>query len=432
MKEDRALSNSIVFLKRVKDPAGGGSGFFVKEDLIVTNTHVVAGATSVSAELRDSETNCVIKKFAVEGVTAFDAKNDLAILKIAGEGTPISVGDSDSLQSGDIVQAIGYPHRKYKVTEGTVHGILHNNKWIRMKVRTSDGNSGGPVLNRNSEVIGIAATGETTYSHAIPSNILKVMLDHEQAVEPLAQWQEREQIRAYACLVQGKIKHKSNKNDETIINDLDKAIQLIPDFFLFYFIRGNMMLHLGQSKVEEDDVGVGQQHYQDAIDDYTEAIKLCPDYATSYDSRGGAKSYLGQSEGKKGNITEAQQQYQNAIDDHTEAIKLCSDYNLAYNHRADTKWHFGRSEDAVGNIEAAKELYQAALIDVNTAIELDSDVALFHHTRGQIKAALGDYSAAVENYERAQAINPDYIDVCKDLQVAKAALKQLEEGTAKD
>ena len=135
------------------DP-GGGSGFFVKKDLIATNIHVVAGATSVSAELRDPETNCVIKKFAVEGVTAFDAKNDLAILKIAGEGTPIFIGDSDSLQSEDIVQAIGYPNRKYEVTEGTVHGGLRNNKWIRMKVRTSDGNSGGPVLDRNGRVCG--------------------------------------------------------------------------------------------------------------------------------------------------------------------------------------------------------------------------------------------------------------------------------------
>ena len=427
MKEDRALSNSIVFLKRVKDPTGGGSGgsgFFVKEDLIVTNTHVVAGATLVSAELRDSETNCVIKKFAVEGITAFDAKNDLAILKIAGEGTPISIGDSDSLQSGDIVQAIGYPNRKYEVTEGTVHGILHNNKWIRMKIRTSDGNSGGPVLNRNSEVIGIAVTGETTYSHAIPSNILKVMLDHEQAVEPLAQWRERKQIRAYACLVQSKIKHKANNNDETIIADLDKAIQLSPDFFLFYSIRGNMMVHLGQSKVEEGNEGVKRQHYRDAIDNYTEAIKLCPDHASDYNNRGTAKSNLGQSKFDEGNVAEAHRHYQDAIADYTETIKLCPDYALIYNNRADAKCRFGKSKDAVGNVEAAQSLYQEAVIDINTAIKLDSNRALFYHTRGEIKHALGDYSASIEDYEKAREIDPNYTDVCKDLELAKKALEQ--------
>jgi len=78
----------------------------------------------------------------------------------------------------------------------------------------------------------------------------------------------------------------------------------------------------------------------------------------------------------------------------------------------------------MGNIEAAKDLYQAALIDINTAIELNSDVALFHHTRGQIKAALGDYSTAIENYEKACEIDPDYTDVCKDLELAKKALEQ--------
>lgn len=355
-------------------------------------------------------------------------KNDLVILKIAGDGTPLPIGDSDLLQAGDIVQAIGCPNGKYEVTEGTVHGILRNNKWVRMRVRTSDGSSGGPVLNRNGEVIGIVISCEPPYSHAIPGNILKILLGQAQAIEPLAQWQEREQIRAYACLVQSKIKHKSNKNDETIIDDLDKAIQLIPDFFLFYFSRGNMMGHLGQSKVEEDDVGVGQQHYRDAIDNYTETIKLCPDYATSYDSRGLEKSYLGQSEVRKGNITEAQQHYQDAIGDHTKAIELCSDYDSAYNNRADTKWHFGKSEDAVGNMKAAEDLYQEALIDINTAIKLDSNIALFYHTRGEIMYALGDYSAAIEDYEKAREIDPDYTDVCKDLELAQKALRQQEKA----
>lgn len=76
----------------------------------------------------------------------------------------------------------------------------------------------------------------------------------------------------------------------------------------------------------------------------------------------------------------------------------------------------------MGNIEAAKNLYQEALIDINTAIELDSNIALFFHTRGQIKAALGDYSAAIEDYEKARGIDPDYTDVCKDLELAKESL----------
>ncbi len=417
MEENRELSDSAALL--IKVDGGNGSGFFVGKNLIATNIHVVARTTSVSAKLIGTQT-----EFVVEGVTAFDPQNDLVILKIAGEGPALPIGDSDSLQAGDIVQAIGCPNGKYETTEGTVHGILCNNKWVRMRVRTSDGSSGGPVLNRNGEVIGIVISAEPPYSHAIPGNILKVLLDQAQAIEPLAQWRERKQIRAYACLVQSKIKHKANNNDETMIADLDKAAQLNPDFFLFCFIRGNMKVHLGQSKVEEGNVEVGQQYYRNAIGDYTEAIKLCPDYATSYDRRAAAKSHLGQLEVKKGNIIEAQQHYQAAIDDHTKAIELCSDYDSAYNDRADVKCHFGRSEDTAGNMKAAKDLYQEALIDINTAIELDSNIALFFHTRGEIRHALGDYSAAIEDYEKAREIDPDYTDVCKDLKLSKKALEQ--------
>ena len=426
MEESRELSDPMALLIRAKG-AGRGSGFFVGKNLIATNIHVVAAATSISVEVLGT-TNA---KFEIIGVTAFDPKNDLVILKIAGEGTPLPIGDSCLLQSGDIVRAICYPSGKYEVTEGPVHGILHNNKWIRMKVRTSDGSSGGPVLNRDSEVIGIVISGEPSYSHAIPGSILKMLLDQAKAIEPLAQWQEREQIRGYACLAQSK-KHKTNNDDEKMISDLDKAIQLNPDFFLSWFTRGNIKVCLGRSKVGDSNVPVAQQHYREAVADYTQAIKLCPDYVDSHIGRGNAQSCLGQSKVEEGDMVEARQHYQDAIDDHTEAIKLCSDYNIVYNNRADAKCHFGKSEDAAGNIEAAQNLYQAALIDVNTAIELDSDVALFYHTRGEIMHALGDYSVAIENYEKSREIDTDYTDVCKDLELAKKALERVKGGQTGD
>ncbi len=76
---------------------GGGSGFFVAPDKIATNFHVAASVERgpIFAKVVDNETI-----WAVEGVMAFDVKNDLAILKIAGAGTPLPIGDSDMLQIG--------------------------------------------------------------------------------------------------------------------------------------------------------------------------------------------------------------------------------------------------------------------------------------------------------------------------------------------
>lgn len=417
MENDKVLSAPKALLIK-SEGFGDGSGFFVKEDLIVTNIHVVAGATSVSAKL--VITNAV---YTVEGVVAFDPKNDLVVLKTKNKGIPLPIGDSDLLQRGDIIQATGYPNGKYEITKGPIHSIRDSDKWIQMKFKTDSGNSGGPILNSNDEVIGIVVGDTDCYGYAVPANAVKMLLAQECRIEPLAQWQSRKQIRAYACMVRSQSKHSKSPYSE-VINNLDEAIQLYPDYFLFYDNRGGTHRAVGQSKVEKGDLTGAYQHYQDAIADHTEAIRLCPDYAAAYDNRGLVKSDLGKSKIKEGNLTEAQQHFRDVIADHTEAIRLCPDYAAAYNNRADVKCHFGKSEDATRNIKAARNLYQEAIIDINTAIKLDSSVALFYHTRGEIRHALGDYKAAIEDYGRAREIDPNYTDVCKDLELAKKALEQ--------
>ena len=132
---------SIVLVMGWTETSGiffGGSGFFVDEDKIATNIHNVARSGPVFVKLSDKKTIC-----AIEGVTAYDVENDLVVLKIAGEGTPLPLADSDKVQSGERVTAIGYPNGKYKVTQGTIQSIRNTDKWLRMKVELFGGNSGG-------------------------------------------------------------------------------------------------------------------------------------------------------------------------------------------------------------------------------------------------------------------------------------------------
>lgn len=133
-----------------------GSGFFVLHDQIATCYHVIEGTSSgyISPVLQ------LEKKYSIVGITAIDKDNDLVILKISDvSGTPLSIGDSDTIEIQDEIYAVGHP-LGLKGTEGTVtHGEITNvsaNR-ILMDANISPGNSGGALLNTNGEVVGVVA-----------------------------------------------------------------------------------------------------------------------------------------------------------------------------------------------------------------------------------------------------------------------------------
>ena len=187
---DKAKESTVRIIGGNFSVLGVGSGFFVDKDKIVTNIHVVSQPGLYFAKLVDKET-----VWGIEGVTAFDIKNDLVILKIAGESTLLPLGDSDRVQIGEAVSAVGFPYGKYKVTEGAIHSIRKKDKWLQMTVDVSHGNSGGPILNSEGEVIGVATAVYDSYSYAIPSNTVKALLT-ETKTESMQQWHKRKVIRA--------------------------------------------------------------------------------------------------------------------------------------------------------------------------------------------------------------------------------------------
>ena len=100
---------------------GIGSGFFVKPDLIATNYHVIEGASRGTAKLVGKSTT-----YNIEGVTATDKTNDLALLKVTAYGIkPLSLGNSDTVRIGETVYVAGNP----KGLEGTFsNGIISSRR----------------------------------------------------------------------------------------------------------------------------------------------------------------------------------------------------------------------------------------------------------------------------------------------------------------
>ena len=156
-----------------------GSGFIISADgYIVTNNHVVEGADKVTVKLNDDKSAGLAAT-----IVGTDEETDLALLKVESP-TPLPVlsfGDSDAMEVGDWVVAIGNP---FGLSNTVTAGILSAkgrdihagpfDNFLQTDASINPGNSGGPLINMNGEVIGIntaiSANGQGI-GFAIPSNL---------------------------------------------------------------------------------------------------------------------------------------------------------------------------------------------------------------------------------------------------------------------
>jgi S1-C subfamily serine protease len=170
-------------------PLSLGSGFCVSDEAIASNLHVIEGATRGNAKLIAEK-----RKYEIEGIVALSTQRDLVVMKISSfPSQALSLGNSDTVQVGDSVYAVGNPQGlEGTFSQGIVSGIgeLGSDKLLQITAPISPGSSGGPVLNDKGEVIGVSAAtfrGGQNLNFAIPSKYLKELLSKSGPVTPLAQ-----------------------------------------------------------------------------------------------------------------------------------------------------------------------------------------------------------------------------------------------------
>lgn len=170
-----------------REQQGSGSGVIIRQDgYIVTNNHVVQGATKIEVTLNNNKTYEAT-------VIGTDPVTDVALIKIDADGLPIvPFGDSDNLRLGEWVLAIGSPlgeQLKGTITAGIVsakgrsmpnyNGEFKIESFIQTDAAVNPGNSGGALVNKKGELVGIntaivSQTGAYSgYSFAVPSNMVK-------------------------------------------------------------------------------------------------------------------------------------------------------------------------------------------------------------------------------------------------------------------
>jgi putative serine protease PepD len=206
-----ASKNAVTYI--VADTPQGqatGSGFVVSKDgLIVTNDHVVDGASQVQVKIGTSD------KAQAAQVVGADPSRDLALLKVDGHDLPtLSLADSSSVSVGDPTYAIGNPFGlDHTLTTGIVSALQRSlqapdgatiSGAIQTDAALNPGNSGGALINADGQVIGVnsqiqtgssngAEGGNVGIGFAIPSNTVKTFISEAKAGKLKPQQQEQQQ-----------------------------------------------------------------------------------------------------------------------------------------------------------------------------------------------------------------------------------------------
>jgi serine protease Do len=153
------IDKIVPSILKINTASGSGSGFYVQDyDLVITNYHVVSGFKKVALEMQDKNT-------LAADVMVINPLIDIALLKPEKtlSGLPgVSFKRQDSIKNRDKVSVLGYPFgMPFTVTEGIVSAakqLLNGQSYIQTDAAVNPGNSGGPVVNVNGEIIGVTTS----------------------------------------------------------------------------------------------------------------------------------------------------------------------------------------------------------------------------------------------------------------------------------
>jgi|GEM_PF-1694010 len=165
------FSESVV---HIETSGGGGTGFFIEENVIVTNNHVITDAQWLTVKKTDGSV------YDVTSILACSESPDLAMLSVDCTGTPLKL-NTHGINTGEPVYAIGAPMGIFPcLSDGIVMKSLHHDgdvDYFLSNFHSIGGNSGGPVLNAYGELMGIVVGGFADGPNSIDTVILADYLD---------------------------------------------------------------------------------------------------------------------------------------------------------------------------------------------------------------------------------------------------------------
>ena len=386
-----------------------GSGFFISRDgRLLTNRHLLKGASWVEARAGDGTV------YTVRTIIAEDRDLNIIQLRVASAAPPPPFLSLNNIQpeSGQYVTVIS-PQGDLA---GSVSTMRHRGDRGRNFLISADlppGATGGPVIDRQGAVLGIAARQVVqgqALTVVIASGRVLALVDRKDCT--LADWNAglaAEPLLATEALYFTGIDRLLNDDYARALAPLEEVTRRSPN-------DAEAWLHCGYAKARG-------KRYAEALRDYQTAVRLAPDYPDAFNNLGTMYDRTGR--------------YKEALEAYTQAIKRRPDFAQAYNNLGAAYDHLGRYDDAIAAYKQALRLaplaatthlnlgvaYDAsgrreeAVAALRAAIQIQHDYAEAHNYLGVVLHKLGRDQEAGGYFKQAIELKPDFAEAVFNLGV---------------
>ena len=389
---------SLVAYGEDKIEVSRGAGFSVKNnELIITCYDLISNAYDVQGR------NFKGKKVKVEGIIAVDKNLNIALLKIKGKVPALALGNSDDLEMGKRIFALGSKEDKeITVSEGTVLNFIEfmpNQRLIKASFSTQEGFSGGPLLGLEGQVLGLNINLEKELQFTIPINKVKSLIKKGKAIN-LKNWPHEDYLSSLeGAFLAGSLFAFIDRPGSARIY-LEKVVKLNPDN-----IEAHSHLASVYSKLRD---------YESAVVSYKKIIQL--DEKRDYAHYG-----LGLVYKKKKRYENAVSSLKRALELNPKNIEGCYQLAITYEELKD----FARAAEMYKNYLSLKpesswagylrlgicyfELsqFEKAIVAFKEATKEKPDDLKTNYNLAETYQKAGQYNEAEKTYKHLIQVNPE-------------------------
>jgi tetratricopeptide (TPR) repeat protein len=376
------VNKAAIAILAVKDKEGeiaaSGTGFIVKPDgVLVTNYHVLIDAASIDAVFPDGTVA------NVKEVVYVDRTKDFAILKLSsGLFSTLELGDSDSLKDFNYVSALGYltdevstslkPKGKLRQNHGMILGVHPqanpNFKMIYSTASLGPGFSGGPLIDENNRVVGIASAEGRALNLALPINEIKAFLNEKNTIS-LTEFLKRDGIFPQSFYYRGNFALYGQGEVDKAVELFNKTLTQLPDFILARYDLA--VAYRNQGSVDQ------------AISEYEKALQINPNFPEALSNLGGQYFRVGKID--------------KAIDTLKRAVKSFP--------------NFIQANSNLGAVLNKNKKYEEAIPYLKKTVQLDPEFGMAHYNLGNAYFGVKELKKARASLEKASNLGIEFVSL---------------------